>query len=188
MNGPNEILDEEHRVLRELLDVLEAFAVRLARGAPVPGADLEDALKVVVNFGERSHHAKEERIYFPLLREARPSDGDLVDRLETEHGAAGELVEAMRESAAGEARGDARSMERFAKAARAYVALVREHIDVETRDLFPFAEDAMPHAALEEVAERFERFERDEGGVGSRERYASIVHALAGKYVQGAAA
>ena len=61
-----DVLMDEHRGFSRMLDVLDAIAGRLERGAAVPMPMLADVLDFFENFTDR-HHDKEEEMLFPLL-------------------------------------------------------------------------------------------------------------------------
>ena len=188
MSEPSEILREEHDVIQHLLHVLSALAGRLDRGDRVPREDLEAALEVITNFADKCHHAKEEKALFPALVRASPEEGaTLIRRLEADHDAGRRLVRAMRESVPAAAAGDPAGRKAFAKSAWAYEDLLREHILVETAQLLPLIDSAIPDAERAALAREFDRIEREETGAGLHEKYEGTIHRLADKYVHATA-
>ncbi len=184
MPEPSEILREEHEVIEHLLHVLGAMASEVERGARVPRGDLEATLEVIVNFADKCHHAKEERVLFPALAKASPKEGALlVRRLEGDHRAGRKLVGAMREALPGVVEGKAASRKSFAKSARTYVGLLEAHIAAETDRLLPLVDSAIPPGERAALAADFERIEHEETGAGLHERYEGTIHHLADVYV-----
>jgi len=61
-----DVLMDEHRGFSAMLDVLDAVAGRLERGADVPMAMLVDVVDFFENFTDQ-HHEREEEMLFPLL-------------------------------------------------------------------------------------------------------------------------
>jgi hemerythrin-like domain-containing protein len=187
MTEPSEVLREEHEVIEHLLHVLDAMGKQVERGARLPKEDLEAALDVVVGFADQCHHAKEERALFPVLAKISPEEGAmLVRRLEGDHKAARQLVRAMRACLPGVTGGDAAARAAFAKSAKTYAGLLREHIKAETDRLLPLTDSAIPTSRRAELGEEFERIEREETGAGVHEKYEGTIHRLAEKYVHGA--
>jgi hemerythrin-like domain-containing protein len=76
------VLMDEHRGFSVMLDVLDAIAGRLERGAEVPVPMIVDVLDFFEHFTDR-HHDKEEETLFPLLARhgigARPVRGERAD-------------------------------------------------------------------------------------------------------------
>lgn len=187
MSEPTEILREEHEVIEHLLHVLAAIAKRIEHGETVASKDIEDALEVVVNFADKCHHAKEEKALFPALVRASPEEGaKLVHRLEGDHAAGRHLVASMRAAVPRLESRDARAREQFAKDARTYVALLREHMDQETKHLLPLVDRAISARERARLAEEFDRIEREETGAGLHEKYEGMIHRLADRYVHAA--
>lgn len=184
MTEPSEVLREEHEVIEHLLHVLGAMADRLDRGGSVPRADLDAVLDIVVGFGDKCHHAKEEKALFPSLVVASPKEGALlVHRLEGDHEAARHLVRALRAALPGVEAGDAKARAQFIKNARTYASLLSEHIDQETEKLLPLTDRVLPPAQRASLGAEFDRIEREETGTGMHEKYEGTIHRLAAAYV-----
>ncbi len=183
MERPSEVLREEHVVIEHLLGVLDGMAEHLDEKEPVPGKDLDAILEVAVNFADKCHHAKEEKALFPLLEKHSPEEGKLLaHRLHGDHEAFRHLMGQMREEVPKVGARDPAATRMFAKNARTYTSLLREHIAQETEKLLPLMDRAIPPADSERLAEEFERIEREEVGAGVHERYEHTIHSLAEKY------
>ena len=183
MMQPSEVLREEHVVIEHLLGVLDGIAEHLDEGHPVPAKDLEAALEVVVGFADKCHHAKEEKALFPVLERHSPEEGKLLaHRFHGDHEAFRHLVRGMREAVPTVDARDPAATRMFAKNARTYASLIREHIAKETELLFPLMDRAIPAADMAKLAAEFDRIEREETGAGAHERYEHTVHALAERY------
>ena len=63
--------------------------------------------------------------------------------------------------------------------ARAYVALLRQHIVKEDNVLFPMADRLLLPAAAARLANDFDRIEHEETGAGLHEKYLAMAEALA---------
>lgn len=183
MMEPSEILREEHVVIEHLLHVLDGMAEHVDLGNPVPERDIDTALEVVVNFADKCHHAKEEQILFPVLTRHAPDVGGLLARrLHGDHEAARKLVRDLRELTPKVGTKDERVRREFSRKVRTYTTILREHVAQETEKLLPLIDQAIPAAERVEVAEAFERVEREEMGTGVHARYERLVHQLADRY------
>jgi hemerythrin-like domain-containing protein len=165
---------DEHRVIEQVLSCLEKLADRCEAGEDLDGTSALEALEFFRNFADRCHHGKEEGHLFPLL-EARGfrRQGGPTGVMLYEHEEGRGLVAAM-----------ARAIERdapreFARHARAYVGLLREHIRKEDHCLFPMATEILSGADAESLEQRFEHVEYTEMGDGTHERYLQLANDLA---------
>jgi hemerythrin-like domain-containing protein len=61
-----DVLMDEHRGFKTMLDVLDAAATRVERGEHVPADMLVGLIDFFDNFTDR-HHDKEEEVLFPLV-------------------------------------------------------------------------------------------------------------------------
>lgn len=159
---PGETLQQEHHEIERLLDAFAGMGDSLVRGRGVPLEDLETAIETAARFADGIHHAKEEAVAFPALREAAPDEGErLVKALEGDHKAGRKLIGAMREAAPAAAQGDLDACDRFARNARIYRTLLKAHIDLEHRELLPLMDRALDAGQQEGVAAGFDRVARE---------------------------
>jgi hemerythrin-like domain-containing protein len=167
-------LREEHDGVLFVLDQLERAVAAAERGAPVPTDVFGDIREFFAIFVDRCHHGKEEAELFPRL-EGGPAEG-VVKRLEAEHVTGRMLAAGFAEAAKAYRPGDVTSGGRLANAARAYATFLRQHIDLETSELFPATEAlAAEDAAL---VEAFERIEEEKIGPGTHERLHEMIEGL----------
>ena len=178
MPTATEILRHEHEAILRVLDALDEAGRRLVDGRPVPVATLEGLLEFLGTFADRCHHAKEEGVLFPAL-EARgmPREMGPVGVMLAEHEAGRACVRRMREAVPVVARGRVDAGERFVAAGADYTGLLRDHIAKENEVLFPMAEELLGPAALEALAEDFERVEAAVGA-GVHERMHGLMDRL----------
>lgn len=161
MAGLTDILRTEHAVLREALEILEASGQRLARGEPVEGPAAVELVELIIQFGDREHHAKEETELFPALVAAGlPARHGPVAVMLFEHTRGRELVARLLR----EARGIGTSQDAedsFAVAALEYAQLLSAHMLKEDGLLFPLAERMVGQERQDQAVVAFARL--DEG-------------------------
>jgi hemerythrin-like domain-containing protein len=151
---PTELLREEHRVIVQALDALERAAARLAAGGAVAERWWTDVVAWLRAFADRNHHAKEEAALFPaMVKAGAPSEGGPIAVMLEEHVEGRRLVTAM-ETAAGAAR---------LAACRAYVALLRAHIEKENEIVFPLAEAVLDPQAVLGLRREFDAVAAEQG-------------------------
>ena len=165
------LLREEHEIILRALRVLEALAARAGSGAAVPDGAIDSVLQFLSEFADAHHHGKEEGILFPAMEEAGfPHDGGPVGVMLHEHEQGRALIAALREAAR-----PADAV--FAQAARAYAALLRQHIEKENHILFRMADQAIDAPAQQRVDEAVARFEAESGA--RRAKHEAVVAKLA---------
>jgi hemerythrin-like domain-containing protein len=158
--SPLQVLAEEHVLILRALDVLEIRLRAVAAGAPADRAVFEQMVELLRAFADRCHHGKEEDLLFPVMVEQleyAPRSGplavlsrdheagrallagiaDAVARIETDPAAAGALVEK----------------------GRAYLDLLRAHIQREDEKVFPTVEDLLEPADAARLAAAFAGFD-----------------------------
>ena len=171
---PTEILRNEHRVIEQVLDCLDAMVVECERTGRIAEEPARQAIDFFRTFADHCHHGKEENQLFPLL-EARgynPTAGPtFVMRAEHEEGRS--LIQAMEDSIS------AADRSRFQTSARSYSRLLRQHIDKEDHCLFPLADQALDNTDQAELERRFDQVEHAEIGAGVHERYLELADRLA---------
>jgi hemerythrin-like domain-containing protein len=181
MNEPNDVLREEHEAIELLISAVEGMAGTLQGKGPYPRRDLEAAMTVVTEFADRCHHAKEEKVLFPVLSEASPAGAEVARRLSSDHRAFRKIVGTMKELIP-KAESDPKARELLAKHLGTYTRVLREHILVENTELFNEVMRSLSDAQRAKVAEEFERVERVEIGEGVHEKYHRMIHRLADAY------
>jgi len=181
MEDPSETLREEHAVVEHLLAAIDGLAEHVRKSGQVPAKDFERAMTVVTEFADRCHHAKEEKVLFPVLSEASPAGAEVARRLSSDHRAFREIVGKVKELIP-KAESDPKGRGLLAKHLGTYTRVLREHILVENTELFNEVMRSLSDAQRAKVAEGFERVERVEIGDGVHEKYHRMIHRLADAY------
>ncbi|MCR4413266.1 MAG: hemerythrin domain-containing protein [Thermoguttaceae bacterium] len=178
-----EILSAEHRVIEQVLDCLERMAEHGERSGRIDVESAEKAIDFFRNFADRCHHGKEESHLFPAM-EARgfPREGGPTGVMLYEHELGRGRVSAMSEAVAAAQAGDAAAARRFAEHARAYIALLRDHIEKEDHCLFTMADQALDEAEQSRLLEAFSRVESEHVGAGVHDRYLRLADELAAQF------
>lgn len=180
---PTEILNQEHRVIEQVLHCVERMADDCAARKRLDAASARDAIDFLRNFADRCHHGKEEDQLFPMMEQRGFSPrGGPTAVMRDEHVRGRAHIRAMDEAIEGAAAGNEPDRDGFVDHARRYVALLREHIQKEDHCLFPMADGALTEADQAELARRFARVEQDEIGDGVHERYVRLADDLARRW------
>lgn len=180
---PSDILSREHRVIEQVLDCLEKMATQGEDSGQLDGQSIEEALDFFRNFADRCHHGKEEAHFFPAM-EAKgfPRAGGPTGVMIHEHDLGRHRVAGMSEALAAARGGDALASKRFAEHARAFIVLLRGHIEKEDHCLFNLANEAFTETDQQQLLDAFTRVESEEMGHGTHEKFLQIADRLADRY------
>lgn len=172
-----DILREEHEVILDVLNVLEAIDRDVARGKELDARSASAVLEFLLEFADRCHHGKEEQLFFTAL-EARgfPREAGPLMVMETEHTNARALVQSMKTALAA---GDAK---RFAQSGGEFVTLMREHIAKENGVLFPMGDSVLAEQGQASLLAAFERYEHADMKAGTHERFLAIARELCDRH------
>jgi len=175
---PTEILSDEHRVIERVLDALQRLTA-----VPV-NPSLEQwrkALEFFRHFADQCHHFKEEKVLFPALEEhGIPREGGPIGMMLAEHEEGRGHVRSMIDAVEQVAQGNGAASTTLMDHARAYVTLLREHIQKEDDILFRMADEVIPEDEQRRILKDFENHEAEEMGAGAHEKYLGIARELEG--------
>jgi len=180
---PTEILMQEHRVIEQVLDCLEAIANKAETGEQLDEQSATQAIDFFANFADRCHHGKEENCLFPMLEQKgfSPEQGPTAVMVH-EHEAGRQHVRGMTNAIDSVAAGDPTASVCFISHARAFIVLLREHIQKEDHCLFQMADQSLTEQEQAQVIDSFNRVEHEDMGPGTHEKYLDIAIQLAKKY------
>jgi hemerythrin-like domain-containing protein len=171
-----ELLSDEHRVIERVLAVLQKLTTR-----PVENSldCWRKALDFFSHFADQCHHFKEEQVLFPAMEEhGIPREGGPIGMMLMEHEEGRGHVRSMLAALTlAEARNEA-AKDTLLENARAYLRLLREHIQKEDEILFRIADDVIPPYEQKELLRSFEQHEAKEMGTGVHEKYLKLVEEL----------
>ena len=174
-----EILMSEHRVIERVIAALESAANQLDDGQPVRPGFFLDAAAFIQGFADGCHHRKEEGVLFKMLGDhGLPAQGGPVGVMLAEHAQARQITAALRSAAQSLEAGDTSARPEVTPNARAYAALLRQHILKEDTILFPAADRVIPTALHAAVLDGFEHVEHEETGEGVHEKFLALAESL----------
>jgi hemerythrin-like domain-containing protein len=167
-----ERLVAEHDIIERALNLLETVVARIDTGNIVPEDFPQWAPRFFQQFADQCHHAKEEDVFFPLLKQRGiPEQGGPIGVMLHEHVLGRDCVRRMREAS----QAQPFDAETFAEAAKQYIPLLRQHIFKENNVLFRMAERVMSEADDAEVTDKFSQVEQQRGLTGWHGNYSSEV-------------
>lgn len=167
-----EELEHEHRVIERMLAVIELTVSK-------PGIHPDFFRKVLPflrEFLDKCHHAKEEDVLFPFMKEKKVKDSDSpIERMLVEHQLGRNYVQEIADANAHLAAGDSSVTPNIKNAAKSYIELLRLHIGKEDRVLYPMANRVFSGADNKHLLERFEKIEIERIGEGKHEAFLGLI-------------
>lgn len=185
--NPIEELKAEHEGIKASLEILDRIAARLADGAgPEVVEDARDLIEFYKVFVDTCHHGKEEELLFPELERIGVSrQGGPIGVMLAEHDTGRAHVRGMRKALLEHPEANPAAAVEFGRQAEGFIRLLLAHIQKENEVLFRIADQHLPPAKKEEIAEGFERIERERVGAGRHEAFHAKLDELHEKYVSG---
>ncbi len=174
-----DILKQEHELILVMLQILDAACARLEEGEKVNPDHLAGMIDFIRNFADRCHHAKEENILFPALRQAGiGQENGPIGVMLAEHAEGRFFTKGMGEALEEIRAGDSVAAGRFIGDAAGYVKLLDGHIMKENNILFRMADEMLSDDRQKELLKEFDRVEREEIGAGVHEKYHEMLRGL----------
>jgi len=134
----------EHRVIEQMLTVLERLADRLDRAGDLPVRLLEDMVDLLAQYSDALHHTKEERRLFQVVIERGiEPEGGPVSTLLDHHDSGRSQLQDLRGELHPLKLGDRTAFAACAAGAHDYAEFLRDHIRMEDEDVFPLIAKAM---------------------------------------------
>ncbi len=182
---PTEILKEEHKVIRRMLDILTKLTERLEKGDEFNVEHGEKAVDFIRTFADKCHHGKEEDLLFVAMEKAGiPREGGPIGVMLMEHDRGRNYVKGMDEAIKSYKNNDKEAVKKFIENARGYVSLLDEHIYKEDNILYMMADMHLGTQEQEELLREFERVEKEKIGEGVHEKYHKLVEELEQVYLK----
>ncbi len=173
-----EQLKEEHKIIKVMLEILEAICRKLEKGEDVPKEHLEGVVEFIKVFADKCHHGKEEDLLFPAMEEAGiPKEGGPIGVMLEEHNMGRDYVKGMSKSFSSQ------DFKKFIENARGYIELLEQHIDKEDNILYKMADMHLSEKKQKELLPQFEKVEIERIGAGKHEEFHKLVHHLKKVYL-----
>ena len=174
----------EHRAIELMLDVLDKISNKLDFGEKVDTNDLESVVDFIKIFADKCHHGKEENLLFPALEKAGiPKESGPIEVMLLDHQEGRGYVEKMAEAVPGIKKGNEKEAKNFAKNAKNYIQLLRDHIQKEDNILYPLADAQLDSKQQEELKNGFAKVEIEIVGQGKHEEFHRLLETLKNKYL-----
>jgi hemerythrin-like domain-containing protein len=177
--NPTETLKHEHQIVLLIMKAAEDEVKYMTEGGTLRAERVEKMVDFSRNFTDRCHHAKEEKHLFIMLQQrGLPAGGGPVAVMLAEHEMGRKLIRAIAEALPKAKTGDAPAVTAVRDNLKAYVELLRSHIQKEDNVLFPMADRLLSATDQKVLAEEFDKIEAEEMGEGTHEKYHQLAHDL----------
>jgi len=172
-------LENDHVQILRLIEVMEW----ITKSADPNVDDLETVVKVIREFADGLHHAKEEQLLFPLMVEKGFSiqTGPVAVMLH-DHEEGRNYVKGMAENIALFKKGEPDSLLAVYSNMLGYSDLLKNHIGKENNVLFRMADKAFTSAEQESLLLDFTKVENKQESGCSKDDYVALIDRLAGIY------
>ncbi|MCU7852992.1 MAG: hemerythrin domain-containing protein [Candidatus Thiodiazotropha sp. (ex Monitilora ramsayi)] len=147
-----EKLHKDHINLARLLDLLSAQLDALFAGHE-SDFDLKiELLDYIEHYAEQHHHPTEDKINAAAFRKTSMQEhAALYERVSREHEALLGMAHRFRETLEGIMQGEVLRREEVETRGREFIALQRQHIDLEEQELFPLIDQALSEKDWEKL-------------------------------------
>lgn len=171
-------LEKEHTLTSKIVDVAEKTSARMQAGEDIDKNLVADMHNFFVNFVDACHHRKEEQYYFPAAVVAQPNLKSMVTTLKLHHDITKSLLSGVERALAIWEENDQLARREAGENLRAYITLLRRHIELESEELFRPAEAAFTDQQSDFVRRGFHFVEAEELGDGFHEKYHSLAMSI----------
>lgn len=157
MNTATQNLENDHVYILRLIDVMEKMVLNCATDT----AHMEMVVSLIKTYADGFHHAKEEKVLFPLLVEKGFSNNQgPVSVMLHEHVEGREFVKGISERIDVYKAGNISALPEIYQYMQGYVDLLREHISKENNVLFKLADKALSSDEQLELLNKFGSIEK----------------------------
>lgn len=178
-----ELLKEEHKGIKLMMDILEEICKRFQAGEKVNAEHLGQTVEFFKTFADKCHHAKEEDLLFPEMEKAGiPREGGPIGCMLSEHDQGRALVKELSVAIMRYKIGE-KTTDQIVENSNKYIGLLRQHIDKEDNVLYMMADQHLSEEVQEKLLEDFEKVEVERIGVGTHEKFHKLLHHLKDVYL-----
>lgn len=181
---PTDILKKDHKVIKDIIKVLEACACSLEEGGSgkCDAGILKGSMNLIKHFNHKYHRRMEESALFKVAeKKSAPWSGGSISSLLSEHEAGAEQVrrvaDILRESVANSDfdKNNKKTKKIIIKNIYAYSALLGSHLMQEEKTLYPVIENLLTTQEKQNLSKSFERLRQEIKEIGDNDRYANII-------------
>jgi hemerythrin-like domain-containing protein len=180
MTTATQNLENDHIQILRLIEVME----RIAKSIDPNVEHLKLIVKVIREFADGLHHAKEEQLLFPLMvRKGFSNESGPVAVMLHDHAEGRNYVKAMAENIVLFEKGEALALKAIYSNMLDYADLLKNHIGKENNVLFRMADKAFTSAEQESLLLDFSKLENSLENGRRKADFEDLINSLAGIYL-----
>jgi hemerythrin-like domain-containing protein len=166
----------EHRLIERMIAVIELELTRIRRSGKTDPLLIDTAVDFIRVYADRTHHGKEEEIFFRDVAKKPLSEYDrrILDELIEEHNFGRKITEELVEANNRYRNGDEEALPFIASRLQTLVTFYPEHIEKEDKAFFPAATQHLSHEEQQTILEAYWEFDRKM----IHEKYRMVVESL----------
>lgn len=182
MNTAIQNLENDHVYILRLIDVMERMVVTLSPDL----SGMELVVKLIRQYADGFHHAKEENLLFPMmLQKGFSNEQGPISVMLQEHVQGRNFVKMMSEGIERYKQGDDSAIPPIYRAMQGYIDLLRAHIGKENNVLFRMADRVLSAAEQEHLLAEFAALETGNYGQGKLQHFITDIEGLEAVYLRG---
>jgi hemerythrin-like domain-containing protein len=179
MTTATQNLENDHVQILRLIEVME----RITESADPNVEHLELIVKVIREFADGLHHAKEEQLLFPLMvQKGFSNESGPVAVMLHDHAEGRNYVKGMAENISRFQHGDKTAIQGIYRNMLSYAYLLKNHIGKENNVLFRMADKAFTSAEQESLLLDFTKVELSQENQYSKSDYITMIDKLHSSY------
>jgi hemerythrin-like domain-containing protein len=179
MTTATQNLENDHVQILRLIEVME----RITKSGDPNVEHLELIVKVIREFADGLHHAKEEQLLFPLMvQKGFSNESGPVAVMLHDHAEGRNFVKGMAENISRFQHGDQSAVKAIYSNMLGYADLLKNHIGKENNVLFRMADKVFSTAEQESLLLDFTKVENSQENGHSKNDYVALIDTLAGIY------
>ena len=177
-----DILHTEHRMIERLLSALETGAWMISVDEPLQPEFFTQTTDFIIGFADCCHHKKEEGVLFKAMSESGDEQGNsMVAAMLHEHELARSYTHALCQAADRMENGDQNAVADVVYHSRHYAALLRNHIAMEDKFVFPLSSQIVPPEQQDEINRMIEKYSQEESANGNKQKFLALIEKLEGQ-------
>jgi len=182
MNTATQNLENDHVYILRLTDVMERMVVTLSPDL----SGMELVVKLIQQYADGFHHAKEENLLFPLmLQKGFSNEQGPISVMLQEHSQGRNFVKGMSAGIDLYKQGDDTAIPQIYRAMQGYIDLLRAHIGKENNVLFRMADRVLSAAEQENLLTDFAALETGSYAKGKIQQFITDIEGLEAIYGSG---
>jgi len=180
---PTENLIKEHQEINELLEIMSKIAAKIKSKDVFYPNDVEEIIDYLIIIIDKSHHGKEDEVFYPeLISTGISKEAEPLSLINYEHTLAKRYLKEISSCVVNCKIGNDFSGELLADSLTNYVVVIQNHIKREEEFVFPIANEVLSTEKQNEILQRFEHIDQQNITHSFLDRFNKLVNKLKSKY------